>query len=98
MTRGKRQKRWVGLLVCSGALALAEAAGASRGDEEVRREADREVIEKRTRLDFSDAWIDGDLVRPEEGYVPGSGRIRFDNLIQLRKDFVQELETSTKNL
>ncbi len=62
--------------------------------EEVIQEADREVVRSRTRMDFNDAEIDGELMGPEGGYIPGSGRIRFKSLIELRKDFNQELQTS----
>lgn len=63
-------------------------------DGEVIQEADREVVRSRTRMDFNDAQIDGDLVGPEGSYVPGSGRVRFKSLIELREDFHEELRTS----
>ena len=97
MRQATARTRWVGMLVCLGGIGLAGGAGA-QPTETLQREADREVIRKQTRLDFNDATIDGELVRPEEDYIPGGGQVRFDNLIEFRRDFVQELETSTKNL
>lgn len=70
------------------------ASTALADEVEVIREADREVVRDRTRMDFNDAEIDGELVRPEGGYIPGTSRIRFDSLIELRQDFHDELGTS----
>ena len=72
-------------------LALAEDVEEER---EVIREADREIVKRRTHLDFNDTEIDGQLIGPEEDYIPGQGRIRFRNLIELRQDFHRELQTS----
>lgn len=66
-------------------------------DEEVIREGDREVVRKQTRLDFNDARIDGELTGPEGGYVPGSGRIRFRSLIELRQDFHEKHARTTES-
>lgn len=72
-------------------LALADEEG------EVIREADREVVRKQTRLDFNDARIDGELTGPEGGYVPGSGRIRFRSLLELRQDFHEKHARTTES-
>lgn len=80
------------ILVAQSLLLLPGLAGAE--EDEVVREADREIVRKQTRLDFNESRIDGELTGPEGGYVPGTGRIRFKSLIELRQDFHQELQTS----
>jgi len=73
---------------------LVPATSFAEEEERVVKEADREIVRKRTHMDFSDSRIDGQLIGPEEDYIPGSGRIRFRNLIELREDFHQELQSS----
>ncbi|MFO7156606.1 MAG: hypothetical protein DIU72_008330 [Pseudomonadota bacterium] len=78
----------LGLLVP--AISLAEEEEEPR----VVEEPDREVVRKRTQMDFSDTRIDGRLIGPEEDYIPGTGRIRFRNLIEFRQDFHEEVRAS----
>lgn len=74
-------------------LLLPVLAPAEEG-EEVIQEADREIVRSRTRMDFNDTRIDGELVGPDGSYLPGTGRARFKSLIELREDFHDELQTS----
>jgi hypothetical protein len=82
------------LVVTQALLAGPALAEDVEGEREVVREADREIVKRRTHLDFNDTEIDGQLIGPEEDYIPGQGRIRFRNLIELRQDFHRELQTS----
>lgn len=77
-------------------LAAAWAPGALAAEREegvAVEQPNRKVVREKTVLDFNDSLIDGELVKPEEGYVPGSGRIRFDSLIEFRTDFSEKFET-----
>lgn len=62
-------------------------------------EAPPEVVyEKKTVLDFSDVTLEGELTRPEGSYLLNRKRARFGSLVQLRGDFLPELQQSIDNL
>ena len=58
---------------------------------------DREVFKKRTVIDLSAAVIEGDLTRPEGSYIVNRKLSRFSQLIQERKDFLDELMMLSHN-
>ncbi|HEY0840426.1 MAG TPA: hypothetical protein VGD74_09600 [Vulgatibacter sp.] len=83
-------------IVC-GVAAWALALGAA-AEPKIVQEPDREVVRKKTTVDFNDVRLDGELTKPEGGYVPGREETHFDNLLKPRKDFLQELEKSAEGL
>jgi len=80
------------------AVAEPKAPRETEKTEKVIREADRVVVRKNTTVDFNDVRLDGELTRPEGGYVPGREATHFDNLLKPRKDFLPELEKSGEGL
>ncbi|MDR0965121.1 MAG: hypothetical protein LBM75_01200 [Myxococcales bacterium] len=56
------------------------------------------VYEKKTVLDFSDVTLEGELTRPEGSYLLNRKKARFGSLVQLRADFLPELQKSIDNL
>ncbi|HLV61568.1 MAG TPA: hypothetical protein VKY51_09235 [Fredinandcohnia sp.] len=76
------------------ALVLGPAGTAGAEEVETVREPDREIVRSQTRVDFDGSEVDGELHRPDGGYIPGIAPFRFRNLIELRRDFTEELRTS----
>lgn len=72
-----------------------EAAQEASGD--AVQEAPAVVYEKKTVLDFSDVTLEGELSRPEGSYLINRKRARFGSLVQLRGDFIPELQQSIDN-
>jgi hypothetical protein len=80
-----------------GAVVLGVTAPAIAGAEEaerVIREEDKVVYEKKTRVDFNNGQIDGELTRPDVDVVRASRKSRFDSMIKKRTDFNKELRES----
>jgi hypothetical protein len=46
--------------------------------------------------DFNDMLIDGELMRPEGMFTRARDRARFERLLNLRREFIDEIEESTK--
>ncbi len=86
------------------ALALLTALAALAADAEapkgvrVVREPDKVVVRKRTVVDFNDVAVQGELTKPEGGYVLNRHKTKFKSLIKLRDDFDAELRKSADNL
>jgi len=74
--------------------ATGRAADDAEETDKVVREADKIVYEKKTRVDFNDGNIDGDLTRPEMDVVRTNRKSKFDSMIRKRTDFNQELQES----
>lgn len=86
--------RWgiiCGVAIC--ALSLEATA-----ETKVVQEPDKVVVRKKTTVDFNDVRLEGELTKPEGGYVPGREATHFDNLLKPREDFLQELEKSAEGL
>ena len=66
-------------------------ADVGRADEQVIKEEDRVVYQKKTLIDFSDVLISGELMKPDGAYVKNRKNTRFDALIELRSNFRAEL-------
>ena len=45
------------------------------------------IYKKKTVLSFEDDTIDGDLTRPDHGYIDSRKRVRHSNLIKIRDNF-----------
>jgi hypothetical protein len=46
-------------------------------------------------IDFGDMLIDGDLQKPEGMFNTERGRARFNSLLNLRRNFLQDIEQSS---
>ena len=46
--------------------------------------------------DFNDMLIDGELMRPEGMFTRARDRARFERLLDLDREFIQEIEESAK--
>jgi len=46
--------------------------------------------------DFNDMLIDGELMRPEGMFTRARDRARFERLLELRREFIEEIEESAK--
>jgi hypothetical protein len=54
--------------------------------------------EVQTRFyDFNDMLIDGELMRPEGMFTRARDRARFQRLLELRRELIQEIEESAKD-
>jgi len=80
------------------ALAMMLAAPATASEPQVVQEADKTVYEKETVIDFGDVTLEGELSKPEGSYMLHRSKARFGNLIELRGDFVPELQRSVDQL
>ena len=54
------------------------------------------VVRSSTKIDFSEALIDGKMKAPEGMYLRGRGTQKMQNLLKLRQDFKKELEGSAE--
>ncbi len=52
---------------------------------------DRVMYKKNTKIDFDGSAVEGELIKPEGSYMVQRSRVKFDSLIQPRKDFNPEL-------
>jgi hypothetical protein len=62
------------------------------------QEPDRVVARKKTTVDFSAVAVDASIARPADSYVPVRRQVIFQNLIQIRGDFLPELQKSVDAL
>lgn len=67
----------VGAVLAAPAVASAQDAAGSPGV----------IYKKKTVLSFEDDTIDGDLTRPDHGYIESRKRVRHSNLIKIRDNF-----------
>ena len=56
------------------------------------------VYKKETTIDFEALDIEGELVKPQESIILERKRAVFNPLIQLKKDFNQEMSNSLKDI
>ena len=74
------------------------SAGAAWGEDKIVKEDDKTVYKKKTVVDFNDVTLEGNLTKPEGSYLVDKKKAHFSSLIQLRGDFVPELQKSVDNL
>ena len=77
------------MLMATSAMAQSEAAA---------EPPERIVYRKATTLDFTNAYLEGTLSRPEGAYMISRTKTRFRNLIEMRGHFRPELEQSSNRL
>ncbi len=56
------------------------------------------IYKKKTVLSFEDDTIDGDLTRPDHGYIESRKRVRHSNLIKIRDNFRDKVLGSFVNI
>ena len=55
------------------------------------RAADEKGEKKRTKIDFEDELVEGELKKPELFYLLQKKQFNFKRLIKLREDFIPEM-------
>lgn len=59
---------------------------------------DRVMYKKKTVIDFEDNTVEGELVKPEGGYMVNRARAKFNSLITIRSHFVREMFQNARKL
>ncbi|MCA9552343.1 MAG: adventurous gliding motility protein CglF [Myxococcales bacterium] len=88
----RRRETILGLFVVAGLLLAAPAAFAQDSDDP------GVIYKKKTVLSFEDDTIDGDLTRPDHGFIESRKRVRHSNLIKIREDFRDKILGSFVNI
>lgn len=71
----------------------------SMGSVAFGQEADEGVIyKKKTVFSFEDDTIDGDLTRPDHGFIESRKKLRHSNLIKIRDNFREKILESYVNI
>jgi len=79
-------------VVLVGALLTAPAAFAQEAED------GGVIYKKKTVLSFEDDTIDGDLTRPDHGFIESRKRVRHSNLIKIRENFRDKILGSFVNI
>lgn len=90
MTHHRRSKMRLTAALAAGlflALPGLAHAQAIEGDEGV-------IYKKKTVMSFEDDTIDGDLTKPDHGYIESRKKVRHSNLIKIRDNFRQKILNS----
>ena len=59
---------------------------------------DRIVYKKKTIINFEEQTVDGELMKPKGALIQSRGRVKFNSLIQYRKDFLDNMKKRAKSL
>jgi hypothetical protein len=59
---------------------------------------DRIVYKKKTIINFEEQTVDGELMKPKGAFIQSRGRVKFNSLIQYRKDFLDNMKKRAKSL
>ena len=59
---------------------------------------DRIVYKKKTIINFSEQTVDGEIIKPKGALIQSRGRVKFNSLIQYRKDFLDNMKKRAKSL
>lgn len=73
-------------------------SGVAQAQDTVIQEADKVVYKKKTVVDFNDVTLEGELTKPEGAYSMSRKRTSFSSLINMRDNFLPELQKSVDNL
>jgi len=68
-----------------------ERAQAQEDNEQKSSSADKGGDKKRTKIDFEDELVEGELKKPELFYLLQKKQFNFKRLIKLREDFLPEM-------
>lgn len=80
------------------AVGILTVGGVAHAQDQVIQEADKVVYRQKTLVDFNDVTLEGELTKPEGGYGMVRKRTSFSSLIQMRDNFLPELQKSVDNL
>ena len=81
----------IGCVVALGLFVMAPGALAQEASDGV-------IYKKKTVLSFEDDTIDGDLTRPDHGFIESRKRVRHSNLIKIRDNFRDKILGSFVNI
>lgn len=59
---------------------------------------DRVMYKKNTKIDFDGSAVEGELVKPEGSYMVQRSRVKFNSLIEPRKNFNREMFQNARKL
>ena len=59
---------------------------------------DRIVYKKKTIINFSEQTVDGEIIKPKGALIQSRGRVKFNSLIQYRKDFLDNMKKRARSL
>ena len=59
---------------------------------------DRIVYKKKTIINFDEQTVDGELMKPKGALIQSRGRVKFNSLIQYRKDFLDNMKKRARSL
>lgn len=90
--------RWPSILALLLLPALAAVPAVAQTEDAVVQEPDRVVYRKITTMQFGDAFVDGELLRPSGTYTVTRKKLRFRNLIEMRGSFRPEMQRSVGSL
>lgn len=79
-------------------MGILSVAGVAQAQDTVIQEEDKVVYKSKTVVDFNDVTLEGELTRPEGTYGMARKKTSFSSLIQMRENFLPELQKSTDNL
>ncbi len=57
---------------------------------------DKVVYDRKTKLDFGEASVDGQFLTPDGAAVKGDKNLDFDSLLQPRKNFNKEMKKNAR--
>lgn len=86
-----KRNRFIGMIIALGLLGAAPAAFGQEASDGV-------IYKKKTVLSFEDDTIDGDLTRPDHGFIESRKRVRHSNLIKIRDNFRDKILGSFVNI
>ena len=88
----RRRQTILGFLVVAGLGLAAPGAFAQEGEDP------GVIYKKKTVLSFEDDTLDGDLTRPDHGFIESRKRVRHSNLIKIRENFKDKILGSFVNI
>ena len=59
---------------------------------------DRIIYKKKTIINFEEQTVDGEIIKPKGALIQSRGRVKFNSLIQYRKDFLDNMKKRAKSL
>ena len=59
---------------------------------------DKVIYKKNTTINFNEAIVDGELIKPHGGFHQSKARAKFNSLIMYRKDFLDKMIKQAKKL
>ena len=74
------------------------APSISNANDKIVQKEDKTVYKKKTKIDFSDINIEGELTKPSGSYVGVRKFIKFRNFIKIRNNFRDKIFSSEDNI